>query len=526
MIALLALRSLASRPWRSLFLLFGYALGVGVMIVLLAIGEALLTQARDERLVGGGEITVLPSGLDVEVMKTGGVGGLFFSIDNARFIYRQLLAAPRLSASVKVAAPQITRKLLYLRAHGAEYAVLATGEVPSRSEAVGAVPPLAAGEWRDDAGDRRWIAPTPYELYSEVDHFHIPPDGLANPESWGEWHYFNVLSADHRSWAFISYIIGGDVREGEWGAQVAITLRTQDGSTRRFAATVPSDSVRFSTETPDLALGGASVKLLAADSAAPAGAGSAGAARYELHARAREEEETDSRFRGNGGSGSRGRSPAAVTVDLVVTPVPGALFPGATLASGEFTSGYAVPGLRANATGTICVSGACEHYDSAQSYHDHNWGVWRGVRWEWGATRAGSYTLLYGRVEPPASASSQPPLFLYLVDSLGFRALFRPREISYVDGRTITVNGRSVKVPSSAVLADARGRDTIRVELSIEDAIGTDTRGSLVERGEVAAARMLTTPYFIQMKGRARLSGSVNGAPLAGEGEGFFETYR
>jgi hypothetical protein len=508
-IALLALRSLASRPWRSLFLLFGYALGVGVMIVLLAIGEALLTQARDERLVGGGEITVLPSGMDVEVMKTGGVGGLFFSIEKARFVYRQLLASPRLSRSVRVVAPQITRKLLYVRAaHGAEYAVLATGEVPSRSEALGAVPPLAAGEWRDDAGDRRWIAPAPYQLYSEIDHFHYPPAGLANPESWGEWHYFNVLSADSRRWAFISYIVGGDIRAGDWGGQIAITLRTQGGRTRRFSATIPSDSIGFSTETPDLTMGGATVKLLPIDSSASV-RGVARNASYEIHARAREE----------GGS-------ATVDVNLLVTPVPDALFPGATLASGEFTSGYAVPGLRANASGTICVSGRCERYESAQSYHDHNWGVWRGVRWEWGATRVGSYTLLYGRVEPPRDAGSQPPLFLYLVDSLGFRALFRPREISYVDDRTVTVGGKVIHVPSSAVLADARGRDTIRVELTIEDAIATDTRGPLVERGEARAARMLTTPYFVQMKGRARLSGAVGGQPLGGEGEGFFETYR
>jgi hypothetical protein len=138
----------------------------------------------------------------------------------------------------------------------------------------------------------------------------------------------------------------------------------------------------------------------------------------------------------------------------------------------------------------------------------------------------GSYTLLYGRVEPPRDAGSQPPLFLYLVDSLGFRALFRPREISYVDDRTVTVGGKVIHVPSSAVLADARGRDTIRVELTIEDAIATDTRGPLVERGEARAARMLTTPYFVQMKGRARLSGAVGGQPLGGEGEGFFETYR
>src|SRR5215208_5864151 len=115
MLTLLSVRNFALKPWRSLLLLLGYSLGVAVMIVLLSIGEALLTQARDERLVGGGEITVLPEGIDVEVMKTGGLGGLFFSIANASFIHRQLLASPRLNDVVKTVAPQIEDKLLYLR---------------------------------------------------------------------------------------------------------------------------------------------------------------------------------------------------------------------------------------------------------------------------------------------------------------------------------------------------------------------------------------------------------------------------
>ena len=73
---------------------------------------------------------------------------------------------------------------------------------------------------------------------------------------------------------------------------------------------------------------------------------------------------------------------------------------------------------------------------------------------------------------------------------------------------------------------DARGRDTLRVELLVEDAAATDTRLGLVERGEAAAARQLARPYFVQMKGRLRVSGRAGGAPVAGEGAGFFETYR
>jgi len=115
MIWILARRNLTLRPWRSALLLGGFGLGVGVMIVLLAIGEAMLTQARDERLVGGGDITVLPEGIDVEVMKTGGVGGLFFSISNARFLDLQLLSNPRNAPGVRAVAPQIVDKLVYLR---------------------------------------------------------------------------------------------------------------------------------------------------------------------------------------------------------------------------------------------------------------------------------------------------------------------------------------------------------------------------------------------------------------------------
>ncbi|HVE77363.1 MAG TPA: ABC transporter permease [Gemmatimonadaceae bacterium] len=495
MILLLARRNLTTRPGRSALLLAGFALGVAVMIVLLSIGEAMLAQSRDERLVGGGDVTVLPEGLDVEVMKTGGLGGMFFSIANARFIYLQLLAAPRLSAHVAAVAPQIEGKLLYLRAGGREHPVRATGEIPSRTAAVGAAPPLAAGAWVDDDGDRRWIAPTPEELRHDLDHFHLPPATLADASSWGEWHYFNVLSADGRRWAFISLIVGGDVRDTLWGGQVAITRREQGREEERFTETVGRRGVRFSTTRADLDVGASSVRVTADG-------------RYVVRAR--------------GADGAR-----RVTADLVLSPEARAYFPGASLGEGDdFVSGYAVPALRAEATGTICADGTCERLERVQAYHDHNWGVWRGVSWEWGAGRAGALGLLYGRVEPPAEIAGDAPLFLYVVDSLGFRALFRPQRVAYEDGRTIRVGGRAVRVPSRAVMADARGDDTLRVELVVEDAIGTDTRLGLPERGEGVAERRLARPYFIQMKGRIRVTGRIAGEPVRGEGAGFFETYR
>ena len=494
MIGMLALRHLMHRPLRSAFLLLGYGLGVGVMVVLLAIGEALLVQARDEKLVGGGDVTVLPDGIDLEVMKTGGVGGLFFSIDHARFVYRQLLASPRLANAVSSAAPQIDGKLLYLRTNGREYAVRATGEVPTRSAAVGAAPPITAGTWSDDDGDRRWIAPDPNELYSEIDRFHLPPSDVADRKSWGEWHYFNVLSPDARRWWFISLIVGGNVtgKKDEWGGLVTMTRREQGGATSRYAQAHDASRVRFSLTSPDLTIGDSRVELLHGG-------------RYHIVARA-----TDA-------------AGLVATVDLIVVPAPRVYFPGATLASGEFTSGYTVPALRAAASGRVCVAASCETVSDVQAYHDHNWGVWRGVTWEWGAGRAGRLTFLYGRVHPPDTLAARPPLFLYLVDSLGVVGVYRPARIDYEDARTIVVNGRSVRVPARATLADARGDDTIFVELTIEDAIGSDTRLSNERDPLTAPAR---TPYFIQMKGRARVRGVLDGQRVDAEGVGFFETYR
>ncbi len=498
MISTLAFRNLALRPWRTLLLLAGFGLGVGVMITLLSIGDAMVAQARDEKIVGGGDVTVLPDGVDIELLKTGGVGGMWFSVTNARFVYLQLLASPRLQNIVRASAPQMEGKLVYLRParDGEEIAVRASGEIPSLSAAVGAGADVVQGAWRDDDIDRRWRAPRNEELRHDIDHFHQTPAGVLNRESWAEWHYFNVLSADRRRWAFLTFMVGGDVPRGKWGGQLLLTLHESGRPARRFSRNVGPSLVRLATTDANISLGDASVQVL------PDG-------RYAVNARIPSE---------------AGGPPAAV--DLVVAPSPGAYFPGTSLGAGDFVSGYVVAGLRADATGSICVGSTCEHYAGAQAYHDHNWGTWRGVTWEWGASRAGAYTLLYGRVIAPDTLSAETPLFLYLVDSLGFRAVFRPRTITYEDAKTILVDGNRVRVPARAIMTDSADRDTLRVELTIEDATGTDTRRGRPERGETGLMRAIDRPYFIQMKGLARISGRIDGAVVSGEGSGFFETYR
>ncbi len=496
MIWKLALRNLGFRKLRTLFLLAGYGLGVAVMIVLLSVGDAMIAQASDEKLVGGGDVTVLPEGLDVEVMKTGGVGGMFFSIANARFLYQQLLTAPRQAKSVRAVAPQIESKLLYVTlANGREIPVRASGEIPDATRDVGAAAPLSEGTWRSDDGDRRWIAPTIAELRHDFDHFHLPPADAANRPSWGEWHYFNVLSADATRWFFITYIVGGDIPNGEWGGTLLVTSHEAGKAERRFSMRVPKTAVRFSTRDANVTLG----------------------------ADAQVTVQNDGRYAITGVAMAEDGSRESLRLSLVVAPAERAYFPGATLVGGESPSGYAVLGLRAMASGSVCIATQCEQFRDAQAYHDHNWGTWVGVTWEWGAARAGAYTILYGRVTPPSAAvGNEAPLFVYLVDSLGFRSVFRPRRIEYTDTKRVG----PIMTPARARLFDVRGNDTLDLQLEIDDVTATDTRKGLSDRGEGEYARQLTTPWFLQMKGRARLAGRVGGAAIGGEGTGFFETYR
>jgi len=425
-------------------------------------------------------------------MKTGGVGGMFVSIANARFVHRQLLASPRLAPQVTAVAPQTDGVLLYVRHAGVEHAVRALGELPSATEAVGAAPTIVAGAWTDDDADRRWLAPTPVELRHEIDRFHFTPSVVPVEErpTWGEWHYFNVLSEDGKRWAFLTLAVGGDVPHGEWGGQVLLTVHEQGRGERRFVRLVPSSRIRLDTARADLALGADHVEVL------PDG-------RYRVTAEASEP-----------GTGAR------ATLAITVTPAPGAYFPGASIGGESLVSGYAVPALRATADGELCVAGRCELFRAAQAYHDHNWGVWRDVQWEWGSARTGAYTLLYGQVHRGGADDVREPLFVYLVDSLGFRAIFRPATIRYDDGGTRVADGRTIRIPTRAVMEDVRGADTLRISLEIEDAMASDVRRSPAARGDAAR------PLLVQMKGIARLGGRLGGVPLVGGGSGFFETYR
>lgn len=478
MIRVLAFRHLMVRKVRTIFLLAGFAVGVATMIVLLAVGEAMLIQSRDVSLVGGGDLTVLPEGVDLEALRTGALTGMFFGIDRARFVGRVMLGGPRHRELVEEVVPGIEGKLLYLRAGDRTVAVRAGGEIPGRARAAGAGLDLVAGSWEDSARDSAWVAPSLQQLYDGLDRFHFP---VGHDSTWGEWHYFNLVTGPEEWW-YITYLVGGDLRGGRWGGQLLVTHRLPDGGYERFSTTVDGGSIRIDTTRADVTLGESRVSQ-----------------RSGLY------------FLDGTAEGDRG----TLRFQLTVRPERLRYFPPVELRSDDFVSGYVVPGLRATGSGRICVGGDCREISDAAAYHDHNWGVWQAVTWEWGTGRGGELDLLYGGVtragESGTDASSNP-YFLALVDSLGVRQTLRFSSVEY-RGELPVPGESAVVAPRQLVLTARRRDDWARLEVDVQSVQATRTGTAGLER------------FFLQMRGTFSIQGVLGGEPISDRGAGFFETY-
>lgn len=471
MIFRLVFAELRHRPGRALFLLAGYSLGVAVMVVLLSVGEAMLEQARDRALVGGGDVVVVPAGISAEMLKAGGATSLFLGIDQARFVQRRMLESERAAEDfgVRAASPILDGKLVVLSARGRSWQGLATGEIPSRARAVGAAPQLLEGEWNDSEHDRRWGSPTPDQLFEQIDRFHLPTGAAAGDSTWAEWHYFNVVLDEDR-WLYVTLLVGGRIGSpGEWGGQVLLTTRAADGEHRSRTRNFPDTVVRFDTTTPDLFFGSEAYVV---------------------------QENGVYRVRAEAGG---------VSVDLRIHPDARRYFPPASLGGSGLVSGYTVPALYARAEGEVCLP-RCEPVRAAQAYHDHNWGVWRNVSWEWGAASNERLSLLYGVVRGDSTPADQP-LFAYLVDDRGVRGLFRPRDLRFSGTRMVMVGGAPLQIPAGLEFQDPRRG--LRVQIAVEAA-------------HVTEMNRPRKRFFVQMRGVATVA--EPGHPTE-RLPGFFETY-
>lgn len=465
MIARIALRSFVAQPVRTLVLASGFGLGIACMAGLLGVGDVILEQSRSPQLRGGGDLTLV------------GVAG---EIANARYVCAQLLESGPLAGRVESTSPSLSARL-YLQEPGqAPLAIGARAGIPSLERRMGDVETCEQSAWQDSEDDRRWISPPAGELLRAMDRFHPIPDLPRRAHSWAEWLYFNGRSGEERF--YLTFLVGAEIETGRRRAGVRLQLE-RDGVTRGYSAEATVDSQDVLRTAPDLEIAGNRVSLAGM--------------RYRVVLDLAAED--------------AGQPPLRAELELAAGA--GNAFPPIEMQGADgWRSGYVVPVLAGELSGWFEVAGEPRLTMLGRGYHDHNWGYWEGVSWQWGQVNHDDIALLYGKIRPPADVADADrlPGFLVLLASdapLGFTNDVRIEEFDRADESTprrIEIVGRG---PSFEV----------RAELEIRGLVGTRMSGAFA--GE-------TGSQFLQLDADYAVRGRVGGRRLDFTARGSAETFR
>ena len=460
MILRVAFRSLATRPIRTAVLACGFGFGIAVMASLLGVGAVILEQAHSPALAGGGDLVIL---------------GRFGAVESARFVTTSVLGAPDLARRIVAVSPSKSATV-YLMTAGTPIEVDAIGVVPSLERALGSQEIADQPDWVDAPADRRWSSPAPGDVLRAMDRFHPIP---ATPEfsaSWAEWLYFNGHTADGTLRFYLTFLAGPpSATPGRRVAGVRLQLE-RDGKTTTYSAGGEIDETKLLETAPDLDIAGNRVRL--------------DGLRYRIEL----------------------ALPGAAG-ELTLDAAPGRSLPPATIRGARgWLSGYVAPVLSGTVRGTLTVGGDRIAFENAAGYHDHNWGFWEGVRWQWGQVAHDDVSIIYGRVFPPAEVADPEriPGFLGVLGPqgpLGFSTAVTFEEQNAPDGRPDRVRIR------------ARGRSLdVTLVFAVERSVRTAM--SMTQPGVGPALD------FLQLAGLYTVTGKVGDRAIDFTAHGAAETFR
>lgn len=462
MILRLALRTLLARPVRSAVLAGGFGLGVSVMAALLGIGGVILEQARAPELVGGGDVVM---------------GGATGRLTSARFVLSGVLGSGPLAGSVTAAAPTL-RANLYLLDGKESTPVRARGGIPSLERALGDSETSGVTGWADTERDRLWADPAPESVLRAMDRFHPIPDVPARAASWAEWLYFNGQAGAARF--YLTFLAGPRAPSGKRVVGVRLQLE-QDGRMTSYAESSEVDEAALLASAPDLTIGANSVRL----------DGQVYRIVLDLPAQ-------------------QGRGRASAQIAIHATPG-GSLPPIAIRGTGGWVSGYTVPVMSGKLEGSIRTGSAEVPLAGGTGYHDHNWGFWEGVRWQWGQVQGNGLSFVYGRVYPPPDAAdaSRIPGFL--------AALGPDGPVGYTTDVTIDETNDAATLRPRRILIRGRSESlSLTMDLAIEQETTTRMQNGLFGSGL----------DFLQLRATYKVSGQAGDRAVDFSAPGSAETFR
>jgi hypothetical protein len=462
MIVTLALRSLLSRPVRSAVLAGGFGLGVSVMAALLGIGGVILEQARAPQLLGGGDVVI---------------GGPSGTLPNARFALTSVLGSGPLASRVTAAAPSI-RSSLYLIDSRGTTPVRVRGGIPSLERALDDSETRGITTWADTPADRAWAHADAESVLRAMDRFHPIPDVPARAGSWAEWLYFNGRASYARF--YLTFLAGPRTAAGRRAIGVRLQLE-RAGRMTSYGASSEIAEQDLLAAAPDLTVGPNRVRLhgqeyrIALDLAGEAG------------------------------------GPRALG-EITVRATPGrSLAPIVLHGAGGWVSGYTVAVMSGALEGSIRVGSEEIDLSGGTGYHDHNWGFWEGVRWQWGQAQNDDLSFVYGRVYPPADVADVRRI-------PGFLAALGPDGLlGYATDVTIQeTNDPSSGRPTHIVVRGQSDGFALTMNLSIEQQTTTKMREGLFGAGL----------DFLQLRARYDVSGRIGNRDIKFQAPGSAETFR
>ena len=457
MIGRLALRSLTAHPVRSAVLAAGFGVGVSVMAILLGVAGIVLEQAQSPALVGGGDVNIR----------------LSLSVP-ARVVLSGTLQSDALRPRVRAAAASHTTDLFLLH-NGKATRVAARGGIPSVERELGDPEVADMAVWRDTAADAAWTRQSPETVLRQIDRFHGAPDVPEWSDSWAEWLYFNGRTNDARF--YLSFIVGPRMKSGNYGSSVSLQIE-RNGEMHVYSGTGETTDAELA-RAPDLTIGASSVRL---DGLV-----------YRIHVDLADEKGR----RANG--------------DLTIEASAGRLVPPAEITGARgWRTGYVVPVMSGPLDGALTVAGESVSLAGGTGYHDHNWGFWKGVTWQWGQAQHGDVSLIYGRIFPPPDAADPERL-------PGFVGVLGPDgPLGYATDVRITETNDERGQPRSIAIR-ARGTYlTLDMRFDVASTVRTQrTQGPL-----------FNGVNFLQMRGQYTVSGSAGNRPIAFTTPGSAETFR
>jgi hypothetical protein len=476
MIFRVVLRSLATRPLRTAVLAAGFGLAIAVMAELLGVGEVILEQAHSPALRGGGDIVI---------------GGTFGSVDNARFILSNVIGSEPLRSRVAAASPS-RRGNLYLITSNDRVPVTVRAGIPALEKAVGDPEVADMRAWVDAPGDMRWSAPDQAEILRAMDRFHPvpPPPPVASGfsrTSWAEWLYFNGRSPDGQVRFYLTFLTGPPDANRKRPALVRLQL-DRAGQSTNYSASDTIDEGALLQHAPDLEIGGNRVQLEGS--------------RY--HVTLALSGESSGRAAPSRNADVRGD----ITLDA---PRGRSLPPAAIQGAHGWVSGYVAPVLSGAVHGSLTVDGERVAFDGLIGYHDHNWGFWEGVRWQWGQVAHGDMSILFGRVFPPPSVADpdRVPGFLGVLGPDG--------PIAFSTSVDIQEQGDPAAPRTITIRATGEQLD-VQLAFSVEESVRT--RMALTRMSSGAAID------FLQLGGVYRVTGRAGTRGIAFTARGSAETFR